>query len=293
MKYRTLGAVMTVVMLLSISAISFYTPENPKQRVHQHLTARGPDAGCNCGGTELCTHLPLVIIDTGGQTIPGEVTGETDAYGETINTLAEDGRDVMDVQLSIIDNQNQNNHPSDVAAVTTISEIRIRGHASRLFEKAPYRLNFVDENGEDRDLEVMGMSAHSDWVLYGPYMDKSLVRNYLWYNIAGEIMEWAPNVRYCELILDGEYRGLYLMVETITDGDGCRLDLRDDAYGTSVTGSLLRGDRTTEDDLDGIRDIYSYLERTLSLRSDIHSHRRYGGGYDLLLREVLEDKGGR
>ena len=42
MKYRTLGAVMTVVMLLSISAISFYTPENPKQRVHQHLTARGP-----------------------------------------------------------------------------------------------------------------------------------------------------------------------------------------------------------------------------------------------------------
>lgn len=269
MKYRTLGAVMTVVMLLSISAISFYTPENPKQRVHQHLTARGPDAGCNCGGTELCTHLPLVIIDTGGQTIPGEVTGETDAYGETINTLAEDGRDVMDVQLSIIDNQNQNNHPSDVAAVTTISEIRIRGHASRLFEKAPYRLNFVDENGEDRDLEVMGMSAHSDWVLYGPYMDKSLVRNYLWYNIAGEIMEWAPNVRYCELILDGEYRGLYLMVETITDGDGCRLDLRDDAYGTSVTGSLLRGDRTTEDDLDGIRDIYSYLERTLSLRSDI------------------------
>ena len=269
MKYRTLGAVMTVVMLLSISAISFYTPENPKQRVHQHLTARGPDAGCNCGGTELCTHLPLVIIDTGGQTIPGEVTGETDAYGETINTLAEDGRDVMDVQLSIIDNQNQNNHPSDVAAVTTISEIRIRGHASRLFKKAPYRLNFVDENGEDRDLEVMGMSAHSDWVLYGPYMDKSLVRNYLWYNIAGEIMEWAPNVRYCELILDGEYRGLYLMVETITDGDGCRLDLRDDAYGTSVTGSLLRGDRTTEDDLDGIRDIYSYLERTLSLRSDI------------------------
>ena len=162
-----------------------------------------------------------------------------------------------------------------------------------MFEKAPYRLNFVDENGEDRDLEVMGMSAHSDWVLYGPYMNKSLVRNYLWYNIAGEIMEWAPNVRYCELILDGEYRGLYLMVETITDGDGCRLDLRDDAYGTSVTGSLLRGDRTTEDDLDGIRDIYSYLERTLSLRSDIHSHRRYGGGYDLLLREVLEDKGGR
>ncbi len=71
------------------------------------------------------------------------------------------------MELSIIDNQDRNNHPSDEAALRTISEIRIRGHASRLFEKAPYRLNFVDEDGEDNPVSVMGMDAHSDWVLYG------------------------------------------------------------------------------------------------------------------------------
>lgn len=269
MKNKILGISMAVLVLFCALAATVLDRDDGAERIHQHLTARGPDAGCDCDESELCTHLPLVIIDTNGQEIPGAATGETDAYGETINTIAEDGRDVVNVELSIIDNQDRNNHPSDEAALRTISEIRIRGHASRLFEKAPYRLNFVDEDGEDNPVSVMGMDAHSDWVLYGPYMDKSLVRNYLWYNLSGEIMEWAPNVRYCELILNGEYEGLYLMVETITDGNDCRLNLSDTAYGTSVTGYLLRGDRTVEEDLDGIRDVYSYLERMLSLRSDI------------------------
>ena len=268
MKYKLLGiAALAVVLLCALLAAAVEAEEGPF-RYHQHLEARGPDAGCDCDGTQLCTHLPLVIIDTGGQKIPGEVTGETDAYGEYVSTLAPDGRDVIDAEMVIIDNQDRNNHPSDPAAVETRTEIRLRGHSSRRFEKAPYRLNFVDENGEGRDLEVMGMSAHSDWVLYGPYLDKSLVRNYMWYNIAGETMEWAPNVRYCELILNGEYRGLYIMMETITDGDDCRLDLEEDVYGTSVSGYLLREDRTTEEDLDGIRDTYTYLERTLTVRND-------------------------
>lgn len=268
MKYRIFGVVMTVVMLFTIAAFSFHSAENPSHRVHQHLTARGPDGGCDCGGAELCTHLPLVIIDTRGQTIPGKSTGLNDKYGEPIYSTAEDGRDVVDVDIRIIDNQDRNNHPSDTAVVETLTEIRLRGHSSRQFEKAPYLLNFVNKNGESNPQEVMGMSAHSDWALYGPYLDKSLVRNYLWYNISGEIMEWAPNVRFCELILDGEYRGLYLMVETITNGDDCRLNLSDDAYGASVSGYLLREDRTTEEDLGGIRDPYTHLERSLIVGGD-------------------------
>lgn len=82
-------------------------------------------------------------------------------------------------------------------------------------------------------------------------------------------MEWAPNVRYCELILNGEYRGLYLMVETITDGEDCRLNLSTTEQNVKTTGYLLRGDRTTQEDLGGQRDIYTYLERMLTLRTDI------------------------
>lgn len=269
MKYRVIGTLAAVLMLLTVLLTSAWSDEGPANRVHQHLTARQPDAGCDCDGSELCTHLPLVLIDTGGQEIPGKVTGQTDDFGETINTLAADGRDVIDVSFVIVDNQTRNNHPSDEATLTTTAQIRVRGHSSRLFEKSPYQLDFVDENGEAAPAAVMGMPAHSEWVLYGPYLDKSLVRNYMWYNFAGEVMEWAPNVRYCELILNGEYRGLYLMVETITDGVDCRLNLSTTEQNVKTTGYLLRGDRTTQEDLGGQRDIYTYLERMLTLRTDI------------------------
>ena len=269
MKYRVIGTLAAVLMLLTVLLTSAWSDEGPANRVHQHLTARQPDAGCDCDGSELCTHLPLVLIDTGGQEIPGKVTGQTDDFGETINTLAADGRDVIDVSFVVVDNQTRNNHPSDEATLTTTAQIRVRGHSSRLFEKSPYQLDFVDEDGEAAPAAVMGMPAHSEWVLYGPYLDKSLVRNYMWYNIAGEVMEWAPNVRYCELILNGEYRGLYLMVETITDGVDCRLNLSTTEQNVKTTGYLLRGDRTTQEDLGGQRDIYTYLERMLTLRTDI------------------------
>ena len=269
MKYKLTGVLAACLMLFCAVMASTAEAKEGPNRVHQHLTARQPDAGCDCDGSELCTHLPLVIIDTEGQEIPGKATGVTDDYGEMTYTLAPDGRDVIDVKVDIIDNQDRNNHPSDPPAVETRTEIRFRGHSSRNFEKSPYQLDFVDENGENRDIAVMGMSAHSEWVLYGPYLDKSLVRNYMWYNISGEIMEWAPNARFCELILDGEYRGLYLMVETITNGTDCRLNLTDDAYGTRVTGYLLRGDRTTEADAGSVRDIYTFTERSFNLYTDI------------------------
>ncbi|HEO7582889.1 TPA: CotH kinase family protein, partial [Streptococcus agalactiae] len=49
--------------------------------------------------------------------------------------------------------------------------------------------------------------------------DRTLLRNYLSYNIAGEIMSYAPNVRYCELFVNGEYQGVYLAVENIEQGE--------------------------------------------------------------------------
>ena len=72
MKYKLFGGAMALVMLFCALAATAFEAEEGPYRVHQHLTARQPDAGCDCDGTELCTHLPLVIIDTGGEAIPGE-----------------------------------------------------------------------------------------------------------------------------------------------------------------------------------------------------------------------------
>ncbi len=66
MRYKIIGIAMAALMLFCSFAASRSRQDNNENRVHQHLTGRQPDAGCSCDGSELCTHLPLVIIDTYG-----------------------------------------------------------------------------------------------------------------------------------------------------------------------------------------------------------------------------------
>ena len=74
-------------------------------------------------------------------------------------------------------------------------------------------------------------------------MDKSLIRNYMWYNISGEIMDYAPNVRFCEVILNGEYIGLYVMTETITNGNDSRLNMTEGDDRMDSVSYCIRQDR--------------------------------------------------
>lgn len=285
MKDKLLGLTAAVLLVLVAAAFTYYQPPKTHIRVHQHLSARR-DTGCGCGGKELCSHLPLVLIDTGDQPIPGEVLEGKDRFGQELHSLAENGETTIPAVITVIDNQDRNNHPSDDPAVTTDCRIRVRGNSSRHFPKKPYAVTFVDEEGLNRDLPVMGMGAHHDWVFHGPSLDKSLVRNYMSYNLAGEIMHYAPNCRYCEVMLNGEYMGIYLVVESITAGENCRLKLKVTAKGTQGIGYVIRSDRPTEENLETTRDIYSFLERTSMVFEDFSI--RYPGR-DSLTPEIAKD----
>ncbi len=48
MKYRLIGIVATFFLLAAAFVATAFDNENPNNRVHQHLTARQPDAGCSC-----------------------------------------------------------------------------------------------------------------------------------------------------------------------------------------------------------------------------------------------------
>ena len=221
MKYKVGGVVLALAMILCALAAGTMDWDQGNHRIHQHLTARQPDAGCDCDGSELCTHLPLVIIDTGGEEIPGvPVTGQYD--GDEPVTLTSSGESMLPVKVSVLDDDTHNHHPSDAPDLESEALIRVRGNSSRYFDKKSYLLRFTDTDGSYADHAVMGMEAHYEWALYGPYLDKSLIRNYMWYNIAGELMDYAPNVRFCEVIIDGQYQGLYLMVESINSSAEAR-----------------------------------------------------------------------
>ena len=261
---------MAVTLIICTAALVWQTTWKENNRVHQHLATpqKTPCTKTHADG-ELCTHIPLLMIDTGGVEIPGGVTESFDMFGEHIYSTTADGAPESNIRLRVVDNETSYNHPSDVPKYDVISKIRIRGHSSRKFEKAPYLLKLTDGNENDMALPLLGMDEHSEWILHGPHLDKSLLRNYLFYNIAGEVMDYAPNCRFCELILDGDYRGVYLLTESITAGKKARLPLTKANKGALLSGYLLRIDRPTEEDLEGLRDVNTFAERAFVQTQDI------------------------
>ena len=76
-------------------------------------------------------------------------------------------------------------------------------------------------------------------------------------------MEYAPNVRFCEVIIDGKYQGLYVMTETITNGDNCRVNISEPVDGTDKTGYVLRLDRGSHAQIRNIETFTNYTYRNL------------------------------
>lgn len=210
-------------------------------RTHQHLDPRWQPGEED----ETATHLPIIRISTGGQKIPGTFKGKK---GDTmLYETAPDGETTILAEFSMIDGMLGNNHVTDEPTEESLIRIRYRGNSSRLFDKKSYSIHLVDEDGKENPMELAGMAPHNEWVLNGPFLDRTLLRNYLCLNVAGEIMEYAPNVRYCELYLDGEYQGLYLLMETVSRGEG-RLNLRKPEKNSPVTSYIVRWDRTGKGD---------------------------------------------
>ena len=262
MKYKIMGMSVTALVLVMVLCISFIMPEDNGKRYHQHIEAEEKSA-CSHTDGRFCTHLPIIKIDTNGKTIPGEPILDASSRRTLQYTMSETGEETILSKLSVIDNVGENNHTEDASSVSSDIRIRIRGNSSRHFEKKGYIIKMITSGGLNNPQSLIGMDAHHEWALHGPYLDKTLIRNYICYNLAGDIMGYAPNVRFCELILNGEYRGLYLLTETITAGKmGARLELSVNKKDNSFSGYLLRLDRGSNTELKNINNFTSYTYKT-------------------------------
>jgi len=262
LKYKIIGFSTLALVLVAVFAVSMMIPENNIERYHQHIEAEEKEM-CTHTDDRFCTHLPLIKIDTDGAAIPGEPILESPDGSTIAYTMSETGEETIPSQLSLIDNKGKYNHTEDKAAVSSDIRIRIRGNSSRRFEKKGYLIKLITPAGENNPQSLAGMDAHHEWALHGPYLDKTLLRNYISYNLAGEIMGYAPNVRFCELILNGEYQGVYLLTETITAGkEGARLEVSVDKKDNTFSGYLLRLDRGSNTELKNINNFSAYTYRT-------------------------------
>jgi hypothetical protein len=111
-----------------------------------------------------------------------------------------------------------------------------------MFPKKQYGFETIDSTGEDKDVSLLGFPAESDWILYAPYSDKSLIRNVLAYKLANNIGRYASRSRLCELVLNDEYMGVYVLLEKIKRNKD-RVDISKlteaDTTGDNLTGGYI------------------------------------------------------
>jgi len=114
---------------------------------------------------------------------------------------------------------------ADVPAISNAAATHVRGQSSSGFPQRPYALEWWNDDDTDKDLPMLGLAADSDWVLYSPFNEETLMRNAVVYNTMNQ---WAGQgagmrTRFVEVFFNqdtntmsyADYRGIYLLVEKI------------------------------------------------------------------------------
>lgn len=168
--------------------------------------------------------LPLIIINSNGQPIPDEPKITAD--------------------MGIIYNANgvRNNITDPFNHYKGKIGIEIRGQSSQQFPMKSYSIELRDATGNSQDKSLFGMPKESDWVLYAPYNEKTLMHNFLAYTMAREMGRWAANCRYAEVVINGDYKGIYILMEKIKRNSN-RVNISKlaatDVAGDAVTGGYI------------------------------------------------------
>jgi len=131
-------------------------------------------------------------------------------------------------------------------------KIELRGSSSQSLPKKQYGWTTYDTAGAKQNVSLLGMPKENDWILNGLAYDPSLIRDYLSYNLARNMGQYATRTQFCEVVINGNYRGLYILQEKIKD-DSNRVNIEeiteDDTEGVNLTGGYItKADKTTGGD---------------------------------------------
>jgi hypothetical protein len=177
------------------------------------------------------SNLPVIVIKTNGQEILDDPKIEVDLgivdNGVGMMNAATDAFNVYDGKMGI----------------------EIRGSSSQMFPKKQYGLELHDAAGKDKETALFGFPKEEDWIFFAPYNDKSLMRDVLAYKMGRDQGRYAPRTKYCELVLNGTYMGVYVVIEKIKRDKG-RVNINkldpDEISGDNLTGGyIIKIDKST------------------------------------------------
>ncbi|MFM7595264.1 MAG: CotH kinase family protein [Flavobacteriales bacterium] len=170
------------------------------------------------------SNLPIIKINT--------------PIGQQINDIT---RIVCD--MGVIDQASGSNNVND--AFNNYNgkiAIEIRGSTSQQYPKKSYGFETQTATGINNNVTLLGLPSENDWILNGPYPDKTLLRDAMTYEISRKMGHYASRFRFCELLINDEYLGVYILFERIKR-DNNRVDIAhldlDDLAGDSLTGGYI------------------------------------------------------
>ena len=146
------------------------------------------------------SELPVVYINTEG----GQAITSKEKY--------------IDAELIIQGNETYNSKTTKLYNGAT--EIRGRGNSTWSQPKKPYRLKL------DKKTDLLGMGKSKHWVLLANYLDESLQRNALAYNLSGSMGMEQMSTVFVDVVLNGDFVGNYQLCENIRV-DPTRVDIFD------------------------------------------------------------------
>ena len=184
---HTLGEKRTATCELSIPVGWVFTPTSGNNWASG--TWKNPNPGNGYSGT-----LPVMFINTdGGVPITSK---EEYVYAEYyIDNMGIEG----------IDNVGSKDAPE-------LMQIRGRGNYTwTAFDKKPYRLKL------DSKMPLLGMKRNKNWALLAHADDNlSFLRNTMGFEVSRMMgLAWTPSQQPVEVVLNGDYIGLYMLTETI------------------------------------------------------------------------------
>ena len=188
------------------------------------------------------SNLPIVVIETdGGVTIPDEP--------KVLATMKiiwhQDGSRNY---LTDIDNPEFLNYDGRIG-------IERRGSSSQMYSnKKPYGLTTLqDDNVTNNNVSLLGMPAENDWILNSLAFDQTGMRDVVAYELSEAIGQYASRRVYCEVVINGDYRGLYVFMEKIkVDKNRVDIERMDETCNQppEVTGGYItKADRSDNDPL--------------------------------------------
>lgn len=177
------------------------------------------------------TNLPIVFIDVDGETISSykRITARM--------KIIHNGNGEINYADTLTHKGQRVDYEGYVA-------LRYRGNSSyNRSDKKPYSFRTLDksleQDGQKKKVEILGMGKDNNWALLAPFSDKSMIRDMLAFELSRPWMEFVPQGRFCEVVLDGTYYGVFVLCEVVSKGKH-RLNLPDPAVeGDGLTGGYI------------------------------------------------------